>query len=67
MTDTHKKNQEGRPYIRLSEIPEKHKVFTSDAESLKPDGEEETCYDRKAYEKWQERWEGEGGQNVKED
>jgi len=67
MTGTYKNNQQDRPYIRLSEIREKHKIFTSDAESLNPEGEEEACYDKKVYEKWQERWESEGGQNVEED
>lgn len=50
-----------KPYIRHSEIPEQHKHFTKDAEPFVPEGEQENCYPRQAYEKWLERWETEGG------
>ena len=59
--------KENKPYIRLSEIPAKHKVFTDENKPCDADGESEPCYDKVTYEKWYERWEGEGGQNVEED
>ena len=52
---------EKRAYIRLSEIPEKHRAFTRTCEAIQPEGERELCYYLNDYEEWLEQWESEGG------